>query len=162
MANMSHELRQPLHIIIGFTEALKEEAADLGAAAIEPDLNKILAAAKHLLDLINDILDLAKISAGKMELAVAPFPLAEAGGRGDDPGRPAGREERQHVRGGRPAPTWAPMTADERRVRQILHQPAEQRVQVHPRRAGDAAGAAGERSTAASGCGSPWPTPARG
>ena len=75
VANMSHELRQPLHIIIGFTEALKEEAVDANNAELIPDLNKILTAAKHLLDLINDILDLAKISAGRMELTVATFDL---------------------------------------------------------------------------------------
>jgi len=75
VANMSHELRQPLHTITGYTELLKEEAEDTGRGELVPDLNKILAAAKHLLGLINDILDLAKISAGKMELQLGEFLL---------------------------------------------------------------------------------------
>ena len=75
VANMSHELRQPLHIIIGFTEAMREDAADLKADQMLPDLNKVLAAAKHLLELINDILDMSKIASGKMELALDTFPV---------------------------------------------------------------------------------------
>ena len=65
---MSHELRTPLNAIIGYTEMLHEEAADLGADEFTDDLEKINAAGKHLLALINDILDLSKIEAGKMEL----------------------------------------------------------------------------------------------
>jgi signal transduction histidine kinase/CheY-like chemotaxis protein len=77
VANMSHELRQPLNIITGFTQVLIEEADDLGATKIIPDLNKILTAANHLLELINDILDLAKIAAGRMELALSEFDLSK-------------------------------------------------------------------------------------
>ncbi|MFO0848451.1 MAG: response regulator [Gemmataceae bacterium] len=119
VANMSHELRQPLHIIIGFTEALKEEAEDTGTASVVPDLNKILTAAKHLLDLINDILDLAKIAAGKMELAVGPCdvnrlvddvrllvgPLAEKNANAFVVDAPAGLGQ---------------MVTDDRRVKQML------------------------------------------
>lgn len=119
VANMSHELRQPLHIIIGFTEALKEEAADTGNEVAVPDLDKILSAAKHLLDLINDILDMAKISAGKMELSTAPFPLAKLV---DDvttlvgPLAAANGNRFDVVTGA----NLGAMTADERRVKQIL------------------------------------------
>src|SRR5215212_3500708 len=68
LANMSHELRTPLNAIIGYSEMLLEEAAELGQEEFLPDLQKINTAGKHLLALINDILDLAKIEAGHFEL----------------------------------------------------------------------------------------------
>ena len=73
LANMSHELRTPLNAILGYSEMLKEEAADLGQGDFIPDLNKIHASGKHLLGLINDILDLSKIEAGKMQLYLETF-----------------------------------------------------------------------------------------
>ncbi|HWE49506.1 MAG TPA: response regulator [Bryobacteraceae bacterium] len=73
LANMSHELRTPLNAIIGYSEMVIEEAGDAGQAAIVPDMNKILAAGKQLLGLINSILDLSKIEAGKMELYLETF-----------------------------------------------------------------------------------------
>ena len=76
LANMSHELRTPLNAIIGVTEMLHEDARELARAdAIEP-LDRVLRAARHLLALINDILDLSKIEAGRMELHLESFPLA--------------------------------------------------------------------------------------
>ena len=78
LANMSHELRTPLNAIISYSEMLQEEAEDLGEATLVPDLQKVNAAGKHLLGLINDILDLSKIEAGRKELAVAPFYLTQA------------------------------------------------------------------------------------
>ena len=61
LANMSHELRTPLNAIIGYSEMLQEEAEDVGDDAYLPDLQRINSAGKHLLGLINDILDLSKI-----------------------------------------------------------------------------------------------------
>src|SRR5271165_6997894 len=75
LANMSHELRTPLNAIIGVTEMLHEDARDLDRSdEIEP-LDRVLRAARHLLALINDILDLSKIEAGRMELYLETFPL---------------------------------------------------------------------------------------
>src|SRR4249920_1120498 len=73
LANMSHELRTPLNAIIGYSEMLQEEAEDLDAGAFLPDLVRINGAGKHLLGLINDILDLSKIEAGRMDLFVETF-----------------------------------------------------------------------------------------
>jgi signal transduction histidine kinase len=73
VANMSHELRTPLNAIIGYSEMLQEDAADLGYVQAVPDLEKIQIAGRHLLGLINDILDLSKIEAGKMTLCVESF-----------------------------------------------------------------------------------------
>ncbi|MCT7960718.1 ATP-binding protein [Laspinema sp. D1] len=73
LANMSHELRTPLNAIIGYSEILQEEGEDLESDEINADLAKIESAGRHLLGLINDILDLSKIEAGKMELYLEPF-----------------------------------------------------------------------------------------
>ncbi|HEY3329037.1 MAG TPA: PAS domain S-box protein [Capsulimonadaceae bacterium] len=73
LANMSHELRTPLNAILGYSEMLQEDAADKGVSEFLPDLQKIHGAGKHLLSLINDILDLSKIEAGKMELYCETF-----------------------------------------------------------------------------------------
>jgi signal transduction histidine kinase len=76
LANMSHELRTPLNAIIGYSEMLQEQAADTGQDDFIPDLEKIHSSAKHLLAVINDILDLSKIAAGKMELLPEVIDLA--------------------------------------------------------------------------------------
>lgn len=73
LANMSHELRTPMNAIIGYSEMLIEEAEDRELPDFTPDLNKIRSAGKHLLGLINDVLDLSKIEAGKMTLYVETF-----------------------------------------------------------------------------------------
>ena len=75
LANMSHELRTPMNAIIGYSEMLIEEAEDVGQDDFIPDLNKIHGAGKHLLTLINDILDLSKIEAGRMELYLETFEI---------------------------------------------------------------------------------------
>jgi len=76
LANMSHELRTPLNAIIGYSEMLQEEARESGLEEIVPDTQKIYNAGKHLLTLINDILDLSKIEAGRMELYLEKFDLS--------------------------------------------------------------------------------------
>ena len=73
LANMSHELRTPLNAIIGYSEILQEEVEEAGQPALVADLQKIRSAGKHLLALINDVLDLSKIEAGRMELYLETF-----------------------------------------------------------------------------------------
>jgi signal transduction histidine kinase len=73
LANMSHELRTPLNAIIGYSEMLQEESQDAGLDTLLPDLARIRTAGRHLLDLINSILDISKIEAGKMELFLEAF-----------------------------------------------------------------------------------------
>jgi signal transduction histidine kinase/CheY-like chemotaxis protein len=75
IANMSHELRTPLNAIIGFSEMLQEEAEESEQLELCADLNKIHTAGKHLLSLINDVLDISKIEAGKMEIYAETFEL---------------------------------------------------------------------------------------
>jgi GAF domain-containing protein len=77
LANMSHELRTPLNAIIGYSEMLQEEAEEIGEAAFIPDLQKVNAAGKHLLGLINDILDLSKIEAGRMDIYLEVFDVSQ-------------------------------------------------------------------------------------
>ena len=74
-ANMSHELRTPLNAILGYGEMLYEECEDLGYEDLMPDLQKITSAGTHLLSLINNVLDLSKIEAGKMELYLTSFEI---------------------------------------------------------------------------------------
>ena len=77
LAKMSHELRTPLNAIIGYSEIMKEDAEDDGDTRRAEDLDKVLNAARHLLGLINDVLDISKIEAGKMELFVETFDLTK-------------------------------------------------------------------------------------
>ena len=77
LANMSHELRTPLNAIIGYSEMLQEEAEEIGEEAFIPDLQRVNVAGKHLLGLINDILDLSKIEAGRMDLYLETFSIPD-------------------------------------------------------------------------------------
>ena len=76
LANISHELRTPLNAVIGYSELLMEEAEEKGELSQASDLNKIRTAGKHLLTLINDMLDICKIEAGKMELLLEVFDIS--------------------------------------------------------------------------------------
>jgi PAS domain S-box-containing protein len=76
LANMSHELRTPLNAIIGYSEILQEETEELGYDQLIPDLGRIHNAGRHLLSLINDILDISKIEAGRMDLYLETFDIA--------------------------------------------------------------------------------------
>jgi PAS domain S-box-containing protein len=76
LASMSHELRTPLNAIIGYSEMLQEEVEEFGQPQLQSDLSKINTAGRHLLALINNILDLSKIEAGKMDLHLETFAIA--------------------------------------------------------------------------------------
>ena len=119
LANMSHELRTPLNAIIGVTEMLQEDARDLKRDdEIEP-LDRVVRAARHLLALINDILDLSKIEAGRMELHVESFSVTQTI---DDVVKTvetlAAKNANRVVTDCSPA--LEPMQADQMRVRQAL------------------------------------------
>jgi len=75
LASMSHELRTPLNAIIGYSELLQEEAEERQVEGFAVDLDRIRSAGRHLLMMINDVLDLSKIEAGKVEVQPAPFPV---------------------------------------------------------------------------------------
>ncbi|MGP8107104.1 MAG: response regulator [Desulfobaccales bacterium] len=76
LATMSHELRTPMNAILGYSEILMEEAEEKGQEGFIPDLQKIHASGNHLLNLINNILDLSKIEAGKMDLFLESFSIS--------------------------------------------------------------------------------------
>ena len=76
LANMSHELRTPLNAIIGYSEMMLEDAQEEGAEERTSDLQKVRGSGRHLLGLINDILDISKIEAGKLELNIDPVDLS--------------------------------------------------------------------------------------
>jgi signal transduction histidine kinase/DNA-binding response OmpR family regulator len=77
LANMSHELRTPMNAIIGYSEMLIEDAADMEPDEMVADLKKIHSSGKHLLSLINDVLDISKIEAGKMDLFLEEFDISQ-------------------------------------------------------------------------------------
>ena len=76
LANMSHELRTPLSAVIGYSEMVQEELEDLGEADLIADMRKIEANARHLLGLINDVLDISKIEADRVEIYAEDFEIA--------------------------------------------------------------------------------------
>lgn len=75
LANMSHELRTPLNAIIGYGEMVQEELVERQQQDLQPDVQRITGAGKHLLGLINDVLDLSKIEAGRMSIQAEAFEL---------------------------------------------------------------------------------------
>ena len=133
LANMSHELRTPLNAIIGYSEILVEDATDSGDEATVGDLQKIQGAGQHLLGLINGILDLSKIEAGRMDVYLEQILSRPAGRRGPRHRRAAGEEERQQARDRMPARH----RLDAHRPHQAQAEPdqsAQQRGEVHAER----------------------------
>jgi len=98
LAKMSHELRTPLHAVIGYSEVLLEDAEQEGDSESIADLNKIHGAGQHLLKLVNEILDLSKIEAGKMELDIEETSLADLFGEIVDVARPAAKKSGNEIR----------------------------------------------------------------
>jgi PAS domain S-box-containing protein len=88
LAGMSHELRTPLNAIIGYSEILLEEAEDDGRESDQKDIGRVLVAAHQLLGLINEILDLSKIEAGRMDVSVGDFDIADLVAEAVDTVRP--------------------------------------------------------------------------
>ena len=119
LANMSHELRTPLNAISGFSQVLRKQLfGEINEKQAEY-LDDILASARHLLALIDDVLDLAKVEAGQIELEVSPFSLREALERGVVIVRE--RATRDDVRVSLSAdPGVDTVTGDERRIRQVV------------------------------------------
>ena len=98
LAKMSHELRTPLHAVIGYSEVLLEDAEQEGDSQSIADLNKIHSAGQHLLKLVNEILDLSKIEAGKMDLDLEETSLADLLGGIVDIVRPAAKKTGNEIR----------------------------------------------------------------
>lgn len=119
LANMSHELRTPLNAIIGYSEMLEEEAIDLGEQSFVSDLSKISGSGKHLLNLINDILDVSKIEAGKMELHAEAFNLSILLKEAASTMKPTLAQNRNRLRI-EPENFDAPMYTDLTKLRQTL------------------------------------------
>ena len=119
IANMSHELRTPLNAIIGYSGLLQEDAAALGLSQAVADLAKIENAGKHLLALINDVLDLSKIEAGKMSLSLESFDVGTLLKEVLTTVQPMidVRRNRLHVSGG---DDMGQVTSDPTRLRQVL------------------------------------------
>jgi signal transduction histidine kinase len=119
LANMSHELRTPLNAIIGVSEMLIEESQDKGATEPVVDLERILRAGRHLLGLINEVLDLAKIESGRMELSLELFDVTVVVDEVAETIRAIG-EKRGNELVLDCAPGLGAMRADSTRVRQAL------------------------------------------
>lgn len=119
LANMSHELRTPLNAVIGITEMLEEDAVEDGDEDLIEPLQRISRAGKHLLKLINDILDLSKIEAGKMELHVESFDLAAVVRDCVDMAAPLATPNNNNIDVSLPD-DLPPMTSDVTRVRQVV------------------------------------------
>jgi signal transduction histidine kinase len=119
LASMSHELRTPLNAIIGYSELIKDDAEDQGNGQLLGDLGRILASARHLLALINDVLDLSKVEAGKMPLLLSDFDLASLIEHAAETVSPMA-EGRRNVVKVECAPDLGDMHADETRVKQVV------------------------------------------
>ncbi|MGH2468884.1 MAG: response regulator, partial [Chloroflexota bacterium] len=119
LASMSHELRTPLNAILGFSELLIDSGENEAAETRQQFLGNIHDSGEHLLELINDILDLAKVEAGGMELRVTTFDVQELLGQVVDTVRPLADRGAVGLRtssGGS-----VELSADEGRVKQVLY-----------------------------------------
>ena len=131
LANMSHELRTPLNAIIGFSQVLRQRMFGEINAKQEEYLDDILSSGNHLLSLINDVLDLAKVEAGQVELEVATFSLREALERGvvmvREPAMKKGVRLSLEL-----APDVDLVDGDERRLRQVVYNLLSNAVKFTP------------------------------
>ena len=119
LANMSHELRTPLNAILGYSEMLKEEMEDIGHEDLIPDLEKIHAAGRHLLALINSILDLSKIEAGRMELYMETTDVRRTVADVEELARPLAAKKSNTLIV-ECAPDVGTMVTDQTKLRQVL------------------------------------------
>jgi signal transduction histidine kinase/ligand-binding sensor domain-containing protein len=119
LANVSHELRTPLNAIIGYSEILEEEVHVAGRPELTGDIRKVRAAGRHLLQLIDTILDLSKVEAGKMEIDLEAFAVRDLCAEVEALVKPLALRNRNHfmVRG---ADTAGAITSDRTKVRQAL------------------------------------------
>jgi signal transduction histidine kinase len=120
LANVSHELRTPLNAIIGYSEMLSEEASEEGRPVLVRDLEKIRSAALHQLDLVNSVLDLAKIEAGRQDLDLETFPVAPLVDETTAIVRPLLEKNRNTLAVSRPPGEELTMTSDAMKLRQCL------------------------------------------
>ncbi len=119
LANMSHELRTPLNAILGYSELLAEELTDLRAAGLVEDVRRVERAGRHLLGLINDVLDLAKFDAGLLELTHTRFPVGPLLAEVSENARPL-MVDGQNRFVVNVAPDLGSLTADPNRLRQCI------------------------------------------
>jgi PAS domain S-box-containing protein len=119
LANMSHELRTPLNAVIGYSEMLQELAGERGQQDLLPDLRRIRSAGKHLLALIDDVLDLSKIEAGRMDLAIESLKVSPLIDDAVSAIRPLAEKNGNRLEVECAGPLGA-MLADQTRVRQVL------------------------------------------
>jgi len=120
LANMSHELRTPMNAIIGYSEMLLEDAEEDGLDDFQDDLGRIRSSGKHLLGLINEILDLSKIEAGKMDILLENFDINKLVKEVEGTIHPLAEKGKNNLIIDCPENAGT-MDADETRVRQMLH-----------------------------------------
>ena len=120
LANMSHELRTPLNAIIGYAELLRDELEDAGVRGAGGDLEKIRGAGKYLLNIINDVLDLSKIEAGRIDMFWETFQLDELVEEIAGLIRPHAEARRNRLEIVRPPAGLGAVTVDKTRLRQAL------------------------------------------
>ena len=129
LANISHELRTPLNAIIGFTRIVRKKADGAIPQKQLENLDKVLASSEHLLGLINTVLDIAKIEAGRMD--VSPPTSASACSWTSAPISPHPCLSRSVKLEKDIDPDASIIYSDQDKIKQIVSEPAQQRCQVH-------------------------------